>query len=478
MPKHPRVAQQDSRSTVPTVFVIFGATGDLTHRKLIPSLFSLYEAQALPKLFSIIGFSHRPITETQFQQLLWQQGGELKKKPTFKKFISCIRYHQGDFEDRASYDSLAQKLGYQDKQWKACASKLFHLAVPPKYYPSLLKHLADSGLTDPCSEDEGWTRILVEKPFGHNEASAARLDMLLGRLFKEEQIFRVDHYLAKDTVQNILAFRFSNSIFEPLWNNRYIERVHIRLLEKIDIGTRGNFYNDIGALRDVGQNHLLQMLALVSMNNPKRLVSDAIRRGRSEVMKSLHLMRGEELNRSIVRGQYQGYTRAKNVPMDSKTETYFKLKAFIDNPRWRRVPFYLESGKALAEKKTEIKVYFKPIHPCFCERPHAEHRHQNTVTFRIQPDEGISIKFYAKKSDLSGDIESRNLSFRFHRGNGKELDAYEKLLFDAIRGDQTLFASTAEVAAQWKFITPILKKWQKLPLHTYKIGSKGPMQKL
>jgi glucose-6-phosphate 1-dehydrogenase len=464
--------------TVPTVFVIFGATGDLTHRKLIPSLFSLYQAKKLPKLFSIIGFSHRPISEGDFQKLLWEQGGELKQQPAFKKFVSLIRYHQGDFDDRASYDSLAQKLGYQDKQWKACSSKLFHLAVPPKYYPSLLKHLSDSGLTDPCSEDEGWTRILVEKPFGHDEKSAAKLDVLLGRLFKEEQIFRVDHYLAKDTVQNILAFRFSNSIFEPLWNNKYIERIHIRLLEKIDVGTRGNFYNDIGALRDVGQNHLLQMLALVSMNNPQQLASEAIRRGRAAMMKSLHLMRGEEMHRSIIRGQYQGYTKAKNVPKDSTTETYFKIKAFIDNPRWRGVPFYLESGKALAEKKTEIKVYFQPIHPCLCPSAHPEHRHQNSVTFRIQPDEGISVKFYAKKSDLSGDIESRNLSFRFHKDGTKELDAYEKLLYDAIRGDQTLFASTAEVAAQWKFISPILQKWDKLPLHRYKVGSKGPEVKL
>jgi len=466
---------------IPTILVIFGATGDLAQRKLLPALFDLYEKEYLPTTFRIVGFSRGARTREEFHDFVRDAIVRKKNRYSQKRlsvFLSRIFYQQGFFDQGVAYHDLATTLITLDREIGQCTNKLFHLAVSPSYYETILKNLAHSGLTIPCSADAGWTRVLVEKPFGRDLETAQKLDQLLGKLFREEQIFRIDHYIAKETIQNILTFRFSNTIFEPVWNARYIEKVEIKLLEDIDVGTRGDFYDSVGALRDVGQNHLLQMVAFVAMENPLKVNPDDIRAEREDVLSAIQPITGDAIARDIRRGQYDGYRNENGAAADSETETYFRITAHINNERWRGVPFVLESGKALAQKRTEIVVYFKETMPCFCPGQHEQHHHQNVVTFRIQPSEGITIRFFAKQTGLETGIEPREFSFNYHRAQSKrdEPDAYEKVLFDCIRGDQTLFTSTKEVAAAWRFITPIIEQWHSVPLQIYKKGSGGPVK--
>lgn len=465
---------QISQAIHPTIYVIFGVTGDLARRMLLPAMLHLYKEQALPEKFVVIGFSRRDWSDEEFRRqvhaVLYQS-----QKDIPPGFLEMFHFQSGDFHEGGSYKQLALHIQKIDDTWKVCTNTLFHLAVSPEHYKIILENLDHYGLDSKCGPKEGWTRVLVEKPFGNDLATAQKLDKLLGSLFEEKQIFRVDHYLGKETIQNILTFRFSNAIFEPIWNNTYIEKIEIKLLEDIDIGTRGSYYDPIGALRDVGQNHMLQMLALIAMDNPLEMNAKTISEKRTKVLKSIVSFTKKTLKTSVARGQYKGYTREKNVSPQSKTETYFAIKAFIRNKRWRGVPFYLESGKALQKKDTRITVYFKEVMPCFCPPGHHSHHHNNTLQFNIQPNEGISVKFLVKKPGLSTDIEPRELSFYYHRDSQVlALGSYDKLIYDAIVGDQTLFSSTKEVLAAWKFITPIVRMWNILPLHIYGKGSMGP----
>lgn len=464
--------------TAPTIIVIFGATGDLSTRKLIPALFDLYEKGFLPTLFSVVGVARRGLSDDEFREFAKEvimKRGRVHAPEMVGSFLSRLSYSQGMFDEGESYRHLSLHLIAIEEQFGACANKLFYLAVPPVYYEGIFEQLAHSGLTIPCSNETGWTRVLVEKPFGKDNATAQHLDETLGKLFKEEQIFRIDHYLAKEVLQDMLMFRFSNLIFEPLWNNNYIERVEILLAENIGVESRGAFYDENGALRDVGQNHLLQMLAFVAMEDPMGVDAGRIRCERAKLLSALRPITKENVAESVVRGQYVGYRDTPNVPKDSTVETYFRIKAFIDSERWRGVPFYLESGKALTESKTEVKIYFKQTQSCLCP-PSDEHHHQNVLTFRIQPNEGISVLFWAKKPGLGLALEAKELSFSY-RSSPDALrlpDAYERVLYDGIAGDQMLFTSTEEVAAAWKFITPILGSWKETPLHSYEKGTDGP----
>jgi glucose-6-phosphate 1-dehydrogenase len=444
----------------PTIFVIFGITGDLAQRKLLPSLLSLYTKKLLPEKFAIIGVSRRLLSREEFRQFIRDEinikFGQYREEDV-KHFLDHMSYVQGSFDTDDMYTRLAERLQSIDKQqFKTCSNKLFHLSVPPTLYENILDHLSSSGLTVPCGGEEGWTRVLIEKPFGNDIETAKKLDKKLGELFKENQIFRIDHYLAKEALQNILVFRFANSLFEPLWNNKYVDKVHIKLLEKIDVEGRGAFYDGVGALRDVGQNHVLQMLALIAMEEPETLDAEHIRKERAKILKYLSC-------EDIVRGQYSGYREEKGVADGSMTETYFRIEAHIDTGRWKRTPFFLESGKALDESKTEIDIYFK-----------SKTEQQNILTFRVQPDEGIKIRFWVKKPGLGMEIESKPLKFKYSDFPSKEAipDAYEKVIYDAFVGDQTLFTSTDEVLAAWKFITPITKNWESLPLERYPKGSR------
>lgn len=463
---------------IPTTLIIFGATGDLSEKKLLPAIFDLYLKGLTPPKFKILGLSRRELTNDEFRNFA-EKSIRAKKlgasESELSAFLETLSYLQGYFEKLQSYATLGEKFLEFDGEFGECSNKLFYLAVSPINYEKIFKNLAKTGLTVPCAGDGGWTRILVEKPFGNDLKNASKLERLLGRLFDETQIFRIDHYLAKETIQNILAFRFSNVLFEPIWDKHFIEKVEIKFHEKNDAGGRGEFYEEIGALRDVGQNHLLQMLAAITMENPKSLATSNFRNERAKVLKAIQPIRGRGVKKYTIRGQYDGFRKERGVSPHSKVETYFLINLFIKNDRWQGVPFFIESGKALKQNLAEIAVYFKKTVNCLCP-PNSEEKHQNILKFNIQPKEGIAVRFWAKEPGPSFSLKPQTLSFSYGRSKIKTRipDAYERVLYDCIRGDQTLFASTEEVRASWEFITPILESWQKSKLHVYKKGSLGP----
>ncbi len=463
------------RENIPTVMVIFGVTGDLMAKKITPALFHLHGKNRLPNLFSVIGVSRRPHSDEEFRahitKLLQKHSDMAKEGRDIKPFLELFSYSQGQFEDKRTYEELARRVAAVDEKWGICSNKLFYLAVPPDLFKTILTSLASSGLTAPCGPDEGWTRVLVEKPFGRDLKTANELDELLGSLFREMQIYRIDHYLAKEMLQNVLSFRFSNALFEQSWNNQSIDSIRIRLLERMGVEDRGSFYDGLGCLRDVGQNHLLQMLALVTMDNPGRPDAAAIRSERARVLQTLKVPSPDEARRFSFRAQYEGYHGVKGVKPDSRTETYFKIKGFLQSPRWQGVPIIMESGKRIGEQTKEIAVVFKHPEPCLCP-PGEEKHYQSEVVFGIEPKEGITIKFWSKKPGLNTGIHRQALDFlyREEKSGSQYVEEYEKLLLDCIVGDQTLFVSTEEVKAMWKFTDAYAKAWEgsAVPLHAYK----------
>lgn len=461
-------------NNIPTVLVIFGATGDLMTKKITPALFNLLKKGKLPKMFRVIGVARRNLSREQFHehitQILKTSDEWNGSKKDAERFLNFFYYHQGTFESRADYDSLARELGHIDGEWKVCSNKLFYLAVPPQFYETIFTHLAGSGLTIPCGPEEGWTRVLVEKPFGSDENTAENLDLLLARLFKEEQIYRIDHYLAKEMLQNILSFRFSNNILEEGWNNRFIESIHVRLLETVGVEGRGAFYDGVGALRDVGQNHLLQMLAFVTMDNPASYDANVIRAARADLLSHLVPPTKKEVANHSFRAQYAGFTAIEGVSPSSETETYFRMRGFLNTPRWSGVPLYFESGKRLKSPVKEIIVTYKHAEPCLC--PTGAGHYKNKVVFSLEPQEGIHVTFLSKKPGLELEVEPRELEFIYRHKNQKTqyVEEYEKLLLDCIEGNQMLFLSTDEVKAMWRFIDPVVHWWRKgvVRLATYK----------
>jgi glucose-6-phosphate 1-dehydrogenase len=456
----------------PTIFVVFGVTGDLAGRYLIPALFRLYADRLLPKLFQIVGFSRRDMSRKEFQDYV---AGVLSKenREEVKKFANLCTYTSGLFEKPEGYDQLAKLFGMRDGEWMACSNKLFYLAVPPSHYHEILRNLKSSGLTKPCSPEEGWTRVVVEKPFGRDAKTAEALDAYLGQLFKEEKIYRIDHYLGKETVQNILAFRFSNSFFEPLWNREHIESIRLQFLEKLGLEGRGSFFDGIGAFRDVGQNHLCQFLAHFTMDNPGTFSAEAIRRGRFEILRHLAIPDAKTINQTAHRGQYEGYLQEKGVDSKSQTETYFNIKAFINTPRWAGVPIYFEGGKYMPETKVQVVVTLKHPVPCFCP-PGSHHTYRNVIRYEIKPQEGVYTAFWVKKPGHEMVLEEREFSFKYREENAsrESINAYAKLVLDAISGNQTLFVSTEETMASWRFVDPVLDAWRrnKTPLVIYPKG--------
>jgi|SRR3989344_3633005 len=471
-------AKQDTQNLLPTIFVVLGATGDLMRRKLAPGLFHLYEQGKLPSLFQVIGFSRDELATESFQKMVADivaqrvPGADLAVVGRFKKFFV---YQQGLFEENEGYQSMALFLGQKDGEWMVCANKLFYVAASPQYYETIFRKLASSGLTKPCSPEEGWTRVIVEKPFGKDLETAKELDGLLGKLFQEEQIYRIDHYLGKETVQNILAFRFSNYFLDPAWDNRGIERIHIALMEQETVGERGGFYEGIGALRDVGQNHVLQLLALFCMENPGTFGAAEVRKARAEILRALKIWKGSNIEKMTVRGQYEGYRQEKGVDANSLTETYFRIETYVDNKRWKGVPIILESGKAMPEDRVEVTVTFRHPTPCLCppagEAGSPGKHYQNILRYRVQPKEGIHISFWVKKPGPAMVLEEKDFIFDYKEAFGAEqvADAYERLLLSVIHGDQTLFVSTEEIMAEWEFVDPILRAWQNnaSPLEIY-----------
>lgn len=451
-------------------------------KKIVPALFHLYKKGKFPKLFRIIGFSRRKITEAEFihfvRDILTKHSKNSIAREDLDKFLAYFLYQQGDFEDIASYKTLASRMGIIDGEWNVCSNKLFYLAVPPHYYKGIFEHLSSSGLTIPCGPDEGWTRVIVEKPFGKDLKTAEELDALLGKLFREEQIYRIDHYLAKEMLQNILTFRFANDLFEEEWGNNIIERINIRTWESIGVEGRGRFYDGIGALRDVGQNHLLQMLALVTMDRPSSQDTESIREKRAEILSTLEVLTPDEIKNMTFRGQYVGYKNIEGVAKTSETETFFRTYVRLASARWRGVEIMLEAGKRLPLKK-EIEIIFKHTTPCMC--PAGESHFQNKMIIGIEPKEGIVIEFWSKKPGLEHGYAKRKFNFILRRVNERVqyVEEYEKLLLDCISGNQVLFLSTPEITASWRYIDPIIKEWQKdvVPLTSYKPDTKDVLNK-
>lgn len=474
----------------PTILVVFGATGDLMARKIAPSLFELHRQKTLPKKMAVVGLARRELTNKQFRDNIAsavKQYAGVAKKNIPKSFLNKFTYQTGFFENKTTYKALAKRLEKIDLKWKTCSNKLLYLAVPPEFYEKMFNNISESGLLLPCSSHgknkAGWARLLVEKPFGKNLKQAIKLDRILDNLFEDDQVYRIDHYLAKETLQNIMAFRFSNNLLEDVWNAQHIEKIEIKLLEEIGIEGRGAFYDGVGALVDVGQNHLLQMLALTTMDNPITLSPYSIREKRAKILKTLRIPRKNEITSHTFRGQYRGYKKEKGVSPNSQTETYFKIKTSLTAPRWRGVPVYLESGKNMPRTQKEIIVTFRHPRPCLC--PTGKH-FKNKVIFRVQPRPGITVKFWSQKpssaKSLKGklvskfDLEEQELEFEYPaRKNNRYVSEYAQLLLDAFSGDQTRFVSSEETINGWKFIDPIIRGWRKnkkSPLYEYDKKSK------
>lgn len=452
----------DTKFSLPTVFVLFGITGDLVRRKILLSLYSLYCKNLLPEKLQIYGFSRRDFDDESLRNYLRtiMQESSFGKKDKYEEFLNKFYYVRGNFTECSGYEELAGKLGHLNDEWRVCANKLFYLAVPPKYYKSILNNLSDTDLTEPCSSKEGFTRVVLEKPFGRDLQTARSLDELLGKLFKEEQIYRVDHYLGKETVRNILAFRFSNSFLSPSWNNTHIEKIEVKMAEKLQVEKRGEFYDAVGALRDVGQNHVLQLLALFTMETPESFDADRVRVKRAESLKQLKNLSYDDVLAHTVRGQYEGYRNEEGVESDSQTETYFHIKTTFSGGAVKGVPIYLESGKALDSDRKEVLITFKHEEPCLC--PTGQH-YENVLRYTITPTEKIAIQFMVKKPGYTYELVKKDFGFDYSEEYSQQefIPPYEQLLLDIVRGDQTLFVSTDEILTQWSFVEPILQTWRK-----------------
>lgn len=470
--------------TLPTQLVLLGATGDLARKKLLSALMDLFAKEVLPERLHIIAFSKDDLSSEAYRDFAreYVQGkGHTHDKVSIDAFLQKITYVQGMFDDLSSFERIKSALTAYDAQIGMCTSKLFYLAVPPIFYDTIFEQIARAGLDLPCAEGAGWVRILVEKPFGSDLTHAHKLEDKLSVLFREEQIYRIDHYLAKDALQNILAFRFSNSLFEDRWNKESVEAIYIRVFEQFDVSNRGAFFDGVGALRDVGQNHMLQMLALVTMPRPASFDTDTLRRERAKILQKLRPLAPDTLSIDATKGQYQSYRMVPHVDPASRTETYFALKAHLDTDDWSGVPLYLEHGKALSKNTSEITVRFRSAKNCVCgER--GRHEHPNFVRFSISPEQKITIRFWVRKPNTQYTLEPEDLVFdrdttALHEGD-VIADAYEEVLFNAICGDQTLFVSSAEQEAAWTYVTNLLELWKDTEPVVYEVGSEGPESEL
>jgi len=460
-------------NNAPTILVIFGITGDLSEKKIIPSLWHLFQKGRLPKQLSIIGFSRRYLSENEFKEVVFEavkkkSGAEIENEE-FSRFFKAFLYISGTFEDEKAYRFLKDNMDKLETSWGVCANKLFYFAVPPTYYEAILKNLAAVKLNLPCGGELGWSRILIEKPFGTNFSTAEKLQSLLSLYFKEEQIYRIDHYLFKEIVQGIENFRFSNNLFENIWNDTSIEKIELRLLESLGVEERGSFYDSVGALRDVGQNHLLSILSMITMEYPLDNDINAFRKSRAKILETLLPWTKKSLQKETFRAQYKGYQAIEGVSDNSQTETYFALKTELLHPKWRNIPIIMDAGKRMKEARKEIILTLK--HPEICHLCEVGKHGPNKITFRLEPNDEIIIDFWTKKPGFDSVLEERSFSFFLYERENKTqyVEEYAKVLHAAINGDQSLFVSSEEVEASWKFTDPIIGAWEEnvVPLVEY-----------
>jgi len=480
----------------PCCVVIFGATGDLTRRKLLPALYRLVQQRLVPSEFAILGTARQPHNDDEFRELMKAAMTEFGDEETldenaWESFAKRIFYIGGDFNDAALFQQLKTKLEELDKEFDTAGNRIFYLATAPDYFAVVAKQLGDAGIAKPgktskTTKTKPWTRIIVEKPFGRDLASAQALNKTLAAVFDESQIYRIDHYLGKETVQNLLVFRFANSIFEPLWNRQYIDHIQITNAEPLGVEGRGGYYETAGALRDMIQNHVFQVTSLIAMEPPASLSANGVRDEKIKAMQSVRPLPADRIDEFAVRGQYGGgtvlgdtvpaYREEPAVAPDSAVETFAALKLQFDNWRWAGVPFYLRSGKRLQKQVTEIAINFKEVpHRLFNDLDSP--LQPNVLVIRIQPNEGISLRFGAKLPGQSMRIRAVNMDFRYGSSFGvKAPEAYERLLLDCMLGDSTLYARRDMVERGWEIVDPILKSWQTpaSDFPNYEAGSWGP----
>jgi glucose-6-phosphate 1-dehydrogenase len=475
-------------SPEPCTLVIFGATGDLTHRKLIPALYNLAAEGALPPAITIIGFARRDKTSEQFRKELEEATRKFSRTPVndelWASFADSIVYHRSPFDDAEGYARLAKEMEAADAKCGTGGNRLYYLAVAPDQFPVILDHLRSSGLSK--AAPGSWSRVIVEKPFGKDLATARQLNNLVSEVFPESDTYRIDHYLGKETAQNIMVMRFANSIFESLWDNNHVSHVQITAAEPLGVEGRAGYYDTSGAMRDMVQNHLLQLLTLTAMEPPTSLSADAIRDEKVKVLRSLRPLRGDDVFNHVVRAQYTaglingqpvpGYREAEGVPKDSVTETYVALQVNIDNWRWAGVPFFIRTAKRMPKGGTEIAITFKAV-PRVLFNQSGEVLDENVLVIRIQPDEGVSLRMSAKMPGSSLHIEPVKMDFHYGTSFGKATpEAYERLLLDAMSGDATLFARRDEVEEAWAFVDGIEEAWKTRTddLAFHSAGSWGP----
>jgi len=486
----PQVPDAPQETPDPCALVLFGATGDLARRKIIPALYHLALNGALPPEFALVGFSRSAADDVTLRGRLREGLDEHSRsqpvdEEVWRRFAQRIHAVAGSVDDPEAYQRLAQKLKSVASSDGTQGNLLFYFSTPPSVYPAILEQLGKASLLKPsrglspdAESSEPWSRVIVEKPFGHDLASALELNRLARRVAREHQIYRIDHYLGKETVQNILVFRFGNAIFEPVWNRRYIDHVQITMAEEIGVEGRGAFYEETGVLRDIVQNHLLQVLALCAMEPPVDFGPYEIRNMKSQVLRSLRTLQPEEVADNVVRGQYQQYEGEPGVAQGSRTPTYVALRAYVDNWRWNGVPFYLRAGKGLSRRTTEVSFHFRSIPAClFGDEDVCQMIAPNVLKIRIQPDEGIALHVASKIPGEGQGIGGVTMDFSYADAFGRTPpDAYERLILDCLRGDPTLFARRDEVELSWGFCDPILKAWEQAGdrPEIYERGSQGP----
>ncbi|MBA3792430.1 MAG: glucose-6-phosphate dehydrogenase [Rubrobacter sp.] len=472
----------------PGVMVIFGASGDLTARKLVPALYDLAAQRRLPMEFAVVGISRTEMSHEDFRKKLLdtleEQRADSVSEDVWASFSKGIFYLPGDSKKPETYEELKGFLKKLDAERGTSGNRIFYLSSSPSLFPAIVERLGEAGMNR--EEDGGYSRLVIEKPFGRNLDSAVDLNGDIRRYFGEKQIYRIDHYLGKETVQNIMALRFSNGIFEPVWNQHYVDHVQITVAEDIGVGTRGAFYEEAGALRDIVQNHLMQVLCLTAMEPPVAFDADSVREEKVKVLKAVRPIPEDDVGEAAVRGQYdggwvfgegaRGYREEENVAPDSETETYVALKLLVDNWRWAGVPFYVRAGKRMPKKATEISIQFhKTPHTPF-SGPDTEGLEPNVLVIRVQPEEGVSLKIGAKVPGSGFEVRSVNMDLLYGSAFLEEApDAYQRLLLDLMLGDPTLFIRADEAEGAWRILQPVMEGWSKnAHAARYAAGTWGP----
>ncbi|MDB5282660.1 MAG: zwf [Bacteroidota bacterium] len=473
----------------PTVIVIFGATGDLTWRKLIPAIYNLYLDKWIPENFTVIAVGRSNQNDNVFRQHLhegvdkFSRRGKSKKKD-WDAFSQCIVYHKGELADATTYSGLEKKISQLEKKWKTPANRIFYLAVPPVFFEQISTKVGTSGL----AQNKKTSRIVIEKPFGHDLESAKSLNRLLHKMFDENQIYRIDHYLGKETVQNIMAFRFANALFEPIWNRNYIDHVQITVSEQLGVENRGNYYETAGALRDMIQNHIMQLLCLIAMEPPVSFNADEVRNRKVDVTNAIRKFKYDDVHKNAVRGQYgegwvegkkvKGYRQEPDVNKNSTKETFAAVKFQIDNWRWQGVPFYVRTGKRMNESISVITIQFRPVPHQSFPREATGNWQPNRLVLNIQPAMGIRLRFQAKRPGLEMLLHPVDMLFNYSESyTSGTPEAYETLLLDIMEGDSTLFMRADQVEAAWEVLMPIINSWETNPsvnFPNYAAGMQGP----